>query len=118
MPVRSLTSPVLRWPDAETVHRAVTTWGRKVLRARPDVLKVGYIGSYAKGNWGVGSDLDLVVVVERSQTPPERRPAEWDVTNLPVPADLFVYTQEEFEALPQDSRFARVLRDESVWVTP
>lgn len=59
MPVRSLDSSVLRWPDATTVHQAVCRWAREAARTRPEVLRVGYFGSYARGDWGVGSDLDL-----------------------------------------------------------
>lgn len=95
MPVRSLSSPVLKWPDAQAVEQALRGWAEKVARARKDVLQVGFFGSYARGEWGVGSDLDLVIIVEGSQQPFERRSAEWDTTELPVPADLLVYTREE-----------------------
>lgn len=52
-------------------------------------------GSYDRGNWGVGSDLDLIVVVDVSERPFETRSAEGDSTGLPVSPDLFVYTAEE-----------------------
>ena len=63
MPVRLLSSSVLKWPDAQTVDRAVRQWAAKVVRSRTDVLRIGYFGSYARGDWGVGSDLDLVILV-------------------------------------------------------
>lgn len=117
MPVRSLSSPVLKWPEAQTVAQAVRDWAEAVGRARPEVLRLGYFGSYARGDWGVGSDLDLLIIVERSTTPFHRRGAEWDVTGLPVPADVLVYTQAEWEALARaGSRFAHALADEAVWV--
>ncbi len=49
MPVRSLDSPVLTWPDRETVVRALRAWADGLARARRDVLRVGYFGSYARG---------------------------------------------------------------------
>ena len=58
MPVRSLSSSVLKWPDAQTVERALRRWTKKAVRDRDDVLRA-YFGSYSRGGWGVGSDLDL-----------------------------------------------------------
>lgn len=115
MPVRSLSSSVLRWPDAQTVDCAVRDWAEKVVRDREDVLRIGYFGSYARGDWGVGSDLDLVVIVERSDHPFEGRSVEWDLTVLPVPADVLVYTRGEWRILSQQGRFRQVSR-EAVWV--
>jgi predicted nucleotidyltransferase len=81
------------------------------------VRRIGYFGSYARGDWGVGSDLDLVIVVEAAQQPFERRSAEWDATELPVPADVLVYTQEEWHMLAQQGgRFYRTLTQEACWV--
>lgn len=42
----------------------------------------------ARGDAGVGSDLDLEAVVEQSALPFERRAVEWDLQSLPVPGDL------------------------------
>jgi predicted nucleotidyltransferase len=66
-----------------------------------DVVAVGWFGSYPAGNWGVGSDLDLVVVLEAAREPFERRAVRFDTTTLPVPADLLVYTRAEWERLGQ-----------------
>jgi len=117
MPVRSLRSSVLRWPDRQAVEQAVRRWAA-ALAASPagqDVLQVGYAGSYARGDWGVGSDVDLVVLVAQAAQPFERRAAAWDTTALPVPADLLVYTPEEWSALTR-TPFGRRLAQEVVWV--
>jgi predicted nucleotidyltransferase len=101
MPVRSLHSSVLRWPDRSTVEAAARQWARQVAAGRSDVVAVGWFGSYPAGNWGVGSDLDLVVVLEATLEPFERRAVGFDTTTLPVPADLLVYTRAEWERLAQ-----------------
>ncbi len=119
MPVRSLNSSVLVWPDRRRVHGALVSWARAAAAERPRLRRVGYIGSYARGDWGVGSDLDLVLVVAQSDLPFERRPTRWDVNSLPVPADTLVYTCDEWDALAGgDTAFGRVLREEAVWVYP
>lgn len=116
MPVRSLNSFILKWPDAQTVAQAVRHWSQKALLSHYDVTRIGYFGSYARGDWGVGSDLDLIIVVESSDQPFERRASEWDATELPVPADVLVYTDEEWQSLEQEGRFYQTVTQEAVWV--
>ena len=116
MPVRSLNSSVLRWPDAKEVDQAVRQWARGMGQQKPEMLRAGYFGSYARGDWGVGSDLDVVVLVERAEDPVERRALRWDVTQLPVPAEVLVYTVQEWEAVKMRGRFGKALSGETVWV--
>jgi predicted nucleotidyltransferase len=116
MPVRSLSSSVLKWPDAQTVDQAVRRWSEKIAQQQQDVRRIGYFGSYARGDWGVGSDLDLVIVVERSDQPFERRAAKWDMIELPVPADVLIYTEEEWQSLGSKQRLSRTVMKETVWV--
>jgi predicted nucleotidyltransferase len=97
------------------VDQAVRRWVQEVLRNRSDLLRVGYFGSYARGDWGVGSDLDLIIVVKDSTQPFERRAAEWDTTELPVPADLLIYTQDEWHSLRRQGRFYQILIREAIW---
>lgn len=116
MPVRSLHSSVLKWPDAAVVDRAVRTWTADLLERLPGIAAIGYFGSYARGDWGVGSDLDLVAVVEETTEPFERRAAQWDLNRLPVPAEILVYSRSEWaEPAFRRSRFARSLRADVVW---
>ena len=116
MPVRSLSSSVLKWPDAHMVDRAVRRWAETAVRNRADVHQIGYFGSYARGDWGVGSDLDLVIVVDKAEQPFERRGAQWDVIDLPVPADVLVYTRAEWQSLGREGRFPSALLRETIWV--
>lgn len=117
MPVRSLSSSVLKWPDRSAVDQAVREWAAHSA-VDPRVVRVGYFGSYARGNWGMGSDVDIVMVVEEDGEPFERRPARWDLTGLPVPAEMVVYTVEEWDRLKGHGRFGRVMAEEVVWVFP
>lgn len=117
MPVRSLHSSVLKWPDRVQVDDAARAWAIDAARHHPELLRVGYFGSYARGDWGVGSDLDLVAVVQEAQEPFERRALSWDLSGLPIPAELLVYTVREWERMQaQGGRFARTLQREAVWI--
>lgn len=117
MPVRLLNSSVLKWPDKSVVDAAIRAWAEDLVRRRPEILQIGYLGSYARGDWGVGSDVDLVIVVDSSRVIPEFRARIYDATPLPVPADIMVYTEQEFrEALAAGNRWSRTLAAETVWV--
>ncbi|MFN3566314.1 MAG: nucleotidyltransferase domain-containing protein [Burkholderiaceae bacterium] len=108
---------MLKWPDRATVDAAVRALVAQWVPAHPELRRAGYFGSYARGDWGVGSDVDLVMVVERSARPFAERALDFDQTPLPVPADLLVYTEDEWRSLPDVSpRFARRLATETVWV--
>jgi len=58
----------------------------------------------AGGRWGVGSDVDLVVIVASSDERPERRSLAFDASELPVPADILVYTVDEWDRLTEAGR--------------
>jgi predicted nucleotidyltransferase len=117
MPVRSLSSSVLKWPDRARVERELRAWAERELERRPELLRLGYFGSYARGDAGVGSDIDLVAVVRESAEAFERRSIGWDLGPLPVPAEIIVYTKQEWSTLlAEGGRFARMLRDEVVWI--
>ena len=117
MPVRSLNSSVLKWPSHDTVDRAVREWATEEAKKHPELLQLGYFGSYARRDWGVGSDLDLVAVVKESSEPFERRNLSWNMSSLPVPADLLVYTEKEWRSFQKKGgRFAATLNRETVWV--
>jgi hypothetical protein len=117
MPVRSSSSSVLVWPTRAQVGSALETWAAANAAARPDLLRLGYFGSFAGTTWGVGSDLDLVAVVRHSALPFARRAIDWDLAPLPVPADLLVYTESEWLTLmASGGRFGRTLAREIVWI--
>ncbi len=83
-------------------------------RKHPGISRIGYFGSYARGDWGVGSDLDVVVVADA----PAPAIAGVDIGQLPVPADVLVYTSRQFDELRRKGRFGRILTEEVVWVYP
>ena len=113
MPVRPLNSVVFKWPDRNTVLAAARAWAAGLRRADPTVERVLCIGSYARGDWGVGSDLDVIVVVSDTDLPWPERYAKYYPDGLPVPADVWVYTQAEWESLAADwpQLWARIQRE-------
>lgn len=90
---------------------------KSVVPNREGILQIGYFGSYARGDWGVGSDLDIIIVVDESPLPFTERASDFDATRLPVPVDLLVYTAKEWEALKRrNSRFNKEIIQEAIWL--
>ncbi len=116
MPVRSLTSSVMRWLNPEAVLAAAQEWAERLASGEPSVIAVGCFGSYARGDAGVGSDLDLIVIMSANATTP-RREGAWAVEQLPIPADVIVYTTDQWRDLCVNSpRFFQTLENEAQWL--
>jgi uncharacterized protein len=116
MPVRSLNSSIMRWPDRESVDAAIRQWAIPV-DDNPTVIAIGYFGSYARGDAGVGSDLDVLMIVTESDRAFEQRAIEWDLQAIPVPVEVLIYTRSEWQQLPeQQPRFYQTLKQETVWL--
>jgi hypothetical protein len=119
MPVRLLGSPILKWPGRGEVDRAARAWAASIAPRVPALVRLGYFGSYARGDNGVGSDLDLVAVVSEASRPFVERGREWDLTRLPVPAEILVYTESEWaKLLSGGGMMAGALERETIWIWP
>lgn len=117
MPVTSSASSIKRWPSADVVHSALEEWCDDEVAHRDGLLGFGYFGSYARGDEAFGSDLDLIAIVEADDRPATERARDWPTESLPVPADLLIYTVEEWERLQTEGgRFARTLNAEALWL--
>jgi hypothetical protein len=57
-----------------------------------------------------------VVIVSEAPEPLERRALAYDVTGLPVPADLFVYTEGEWGTMLVRGGLPRTASREIVWI--
>ncbi len=116
MPVRSLNSVVLKWPDRDAVLAAARRWASRLCRDDRAVETVLCVGSYARGDWGVGSDVDLIVLIGESTESALQRRLRYEPTDLPVPSDVWVYTRAEWFQLAARaphlaSRLAREMLD-------
>ena len=114
MPVTSSRSSLKRWPSADLVLASAGAWARRLAEAEPSVVAVGYFGSYARGDAGFGSDLDLLVVRRDGTQEPGLLGA--DVAALPVPVDVLHDTERELRGVVErGGRMASVIEREARW---
>lgn len=67
-------------------------------RQRPEVLAVVLFGSLAGDRFGVGSDVDLLLILEDSPLPFLDRIPVYRPERFPVDVDVFSYTLEEVQS--------------------
>ncbi len=63
------------------------------------LLSIYIFGSFAWGTPDFNSDIDIFVVVEKSDEKPYKRAVKGHraLKGVPIPADIIVFTKEEFE---------------------
>ena len=82
-------------------------------RPDPNVVAVHLFGSFARGRAVPGSDVDLLVVLERDPRPPRDRIPDHLPGGFPVGVDVIVWTQAEMEErLARHDRLARTILTE------
>jgi predicted nucleotidyltransferase len=78
------------------VERSLREWTTRHSASHPELRRAGFFGSYASQSWGPGSDVDVILTVTHSALPFHRRPVEWPLEELAVPADTLIYTEAEW----------------------
>ena len=117
MPVRSLAPSLLRWPEAEQVLSQVQAWAERVAAEHPGLVRVGVFGSYGRGDAGVGSDLDLLLIDTRAHGPQHQRLLAWPLAELPLSCDALVLTPDEHhDLLASGSAMANALALDTLWL--
>jgi len=117
MPASSPTGSVLRWPSSVEVLAAAARWAERQRGNHDDLLAVGVFGSYGRGDAGVGSDLDLILILQDCNDSTWERLRRWDTGSLPLACDLLVYSLTEWCSLPGwNPRLAEVLEQDTHWL--
>ena len=91
----------------------------RIIGEHPEVLKIILFGSFARGDYGVRSDLDLLVVLAHSDRPARERLTEFLDYASPYPTDMLLLTQAELAArLAEDDPFLKRALSEGIQLYP
>lgn len=103
--------------DKNKVLRQLKDYAKKLKRSHPQVEKVGFFGSYATDTFGPASDVDLLIILRKSDKPFLDRIPDFIPDNLSVSCDCFPYTNEEIETMKEDRNpWIRHILKEVVWL--
>ena len=84
--------------DFPVLKEALIKAARKIRNDHKSILKILLFGSFAKGNYTPLSDIDILIVVESTDTPFLNRKEAYHCY-FPVPFDvnILVYTAREYD---------------------
>jgi len=103
--------------DRQRLLSALRPWAADTRDRHPEVTHIGLFGSYARGDYGPGSDADMLILIRYCEQPVWfLRSLTYDTASLPVPADLLVYTEEEAQRLRDHSSWFTRILSEVVWL--
>jgi uncharacterized protein len=102
----------------EVLDLARKTAGR-IAENNPEVLRILLFGSFARGDYGFRSDLDLLIVLRDSNEAAAERIGRFLAYAPVYPTDMLVYTDDELSARVSSGEafLARALR-ESIQLWP
>jgi len=92
--------------DREKIYEQLREFAHH-LKSKQKVKKIYLYGSFARGNFHEGSDIDLIIVGEFEGKMPQHIKKIFDLTSLPV--EPLVYTEAEFEEMKERAFLKGVL---------
>ncbi|MBN1417389.1 MAG: nucleotidyltransferase domain-containing protein [Planctomycetes bacterium] len=111
---KSYDSVKVFWLDRDLALDLALDAARRLLADDPNVVKAGIFGSIARKRAVPGSDLDVLIVLERCDVPPLERASAYRpyFEGIGLPLDLVCLTREETARSPL---FVRSARD-AIWI--
>jgi predicted nucleotidyltransferase len=92
-----LSSVEIKSVDAGLVRQRMDEYASAILAGHPEVEEVVVFGSFANGTFAPGSDLDVFLVLSRSDKPVWERLPDYLPGSFPVGLDLFPFTRDEIQ---------------------
>jgi len=93
-----LSTVVVKSVDEGAVRRAMDAYAERLFDLHPNIEEIVVFGSFERGTWAPGSDLDVFVVLSSSDRPVHERVVQLLPGAFPVGIDLFPFTIAEIEA--------------------
>lgn len=88
--------------DREAVREALVEYVGKLAACHPELERVVVFGSFARGDAVPSSDVDLLLVLDRTDLPFLDRIPVFMPSRFPVGVDVFAYSREELEAMLEE----------------
>src|SRR5713226_8312703 len=85
--------------DKERVRAALNDYVAVLTSKHPEIIRMILFGSVARGDAVPGSDVDILIVLSASKKPFLRRMLDYMPDRFPVGAEVFPYTQAEFDRM-------------------
>jgi predicted nucleotidyltransferase len=90
--------PAPRFADRDEIVAAARQFSGRLAAARSEIRRIILFGSFARGDYGVRSDLDLLIVLERSDKPLGERLYDYLQFGSGYPTDILPLTEAEIDS--------------------
>jgi uncharacterized protein len=80
------------------LENLIQEWSQK----HPELEQVILFGSFARGDYFPGSDVDVLLILEKSDQPFLKRIPKFLPIQFPVDIDVFPYTRDEVQRMLKD----------------
>jgi predicted nucleotidyltransferase len=102
MPEPSSPSVKVTFTNKDQILKALEDLIEEWTRKYPEIEQVILFGSFARGDYFPGSDVDVLILLNTSNKPFLNRIVEFLPRSFPVDIDVFPYTLEEFHYMAND----------------
>jgi predicted nucleotidyltransferase len=102
MPEPSSPSVKVTFTNRNQILTALENLIQEWTQQHPELEQVILFGSYARGDYFPGSDVDVLLILETSDQPFLKRIPKFLPTQFPVDIDIFPYTKDEVQRMMKD----------------
>jgi predicted nucleotidyltransferase len=102
--MREPSSPSVKvtFTNREQIFKALENLIQEWTQQHPELEQVILFGSFARGDYFPGSDIDVLLVLEKSDQPLLNRIRKFLPSHFPVDIDVFPYTRDEIQRMIND----------------
>jgi len=96
---KSYNSVQVFWLNKDLLKQKINEAIKRLVKAKSEVQKAVLFGSFAEGKAAVSSDVDILLIVKKSENRFIDRPSEFRdfFEDVELGVDIFVYTQDELK---------------------
>jgi predicted nucleotidyltransferase len=88
--------------NREQILKALKNLIQEWTQKHPELEQVILFGSFARGDYFPGSDVDVLLILEKSDQPLLNRIRKFLPSHFPVDVDVFPYTRDEVQRMIND----------------
>lgn len=94
---KSYNSVQVFWLNEDLLKHRIDKAIKRLVKAKSEIQKAVLFGSFAEGKAAVSSDVDILLIVNRSENRFIDRPSEFRdfFEDVELGVDIFVYTKDE-----------------------
>ena len=117
MPGQSSSTVSIKSVDRESVFEATRCFLASLKETHSELVGAYLFGSFVKGTYAPGSDIDILLVLSSSDKVMRDRIPDFLPGRFPVGVDILPYTVEELEKAEEENCFIRSILKQGEYIS-